>query len=506
MITEKFNDLFDFAKKSKIKAGDGLKEGLYPFYTSSATLSKRINVFQEDRISLIFGTGGQASVHYVDEKFSTSTDCIVANKKEDENLNEKFVYYYLSKNINILERGFKGAGLKHISKKYIQNLDIPILPIETQNEIVAILDKVNALVQKREKTIALLDELLRAQFLEMFGDPVLNPKGWKMKEISNFSESRLGKMLDKKKMLGNNLKKYLGNTNVQWFKFDFSDLKEMDFDEKDQVTFKLNEGDILMCEGGDIGRCAIWKNEMENCFFQKALHRITLDNEVMLPNYFVYNFWLLSNGGGLDMYKGGATISHLTGVNLKKMKLPIPPIEIQNQFETIYHYVQAQKESLIQSKTELEHLYNSLLQEAFKEEIEVSKEEPKKKDSLMSEIKKKDGEKVDITKLDLATYLGIPDEITSTQEKWMFDLISLDEFYQFLLKDTFKKEETFTLGDIEEKLHNFFYHGGDMDFPNASWQQIIFKFLEATPPLLEQIFEEETATVKLKLTDETFKA
>jgi type I restriction enzyme S subunit len=77
MIAEKFDDLFNFAKKSKIKAGDGLKEGIYPFYTSSATLSKRIDVFQEDRISLIFGTGGQASVHYVDEQFSTSTDCIL---------------------------------------------------------------------------------------------------------------------------------------------------------------------------------------------------------------------------------------------------------------------------------------------------------------------------------------------------------------------------------------------------------------------------------------------
>ena len=296
-----------------------------------------------------------------------------------ENINIDWVYYQISNVIEKIADKGKDAVIKNVSVTDLKKYEVEVPDLPTQNKIVALLDKASALVQKREKSIAQLDELLRAQFLEMFGDPVLNPKGWEVKEISDFSNSRLGKMLDKKKMLGNNLKNYLGNSNVQWFKFDFKELKQMDFNEKDLITFKMNEGDILMCEGGDIGRCAIWKNEEENCFFQKALHRITLDNEVMLPNCFVYNFWLLSKGGGLDIYKGGATISHLTGVNLKKMKLPVPPIELQNKFETIYHNIQAQKENLIQSKTDLENLYNSLLQNAFKGELVVKKEDVKKR-------------------------------------------------------------------------------------------------------------------------------
>ena len=148
MRTEKFKILFDFASKSNVKAGDGLDEGNFPFYTSSSTLKKRIDKAQHFDEALIFGTGGSASVHFAGEPFATSTDCIVAITKH-EDLNAKFVYYYLFGNIHLLERGFKGAGLKHISKKYIENIDIPILPIETQNKIIAVLDKASSIKTKR---------------------------------------------------------------------------------------------------------------------------------------------------------------------------------------------------------------------------------------------------------------------------------------------------------------------------------------------------------------------
>ena len=90
-------------------------------------------------------------MHYANEPFSTSTDCLVAIST-DKNFNTKFVYYYIFGNIQVLERGFKGAGLKHISKKYIQDIEIPIFDLNIQNEIVSILDKLETLIQKRHRT------------------------------------------------------------------------------------------------------------------------------------------------------------------------------------------------------------------------------------------------------------------------------------------------------------------------------------------------------------------
>ena len=114
MLKKHFSELFDFQKKSKIKAGDGLKIelGKYPFYTSSNVLTKSIDEYLFDKPSLVFGTGGLASVHFCASKFAVSTDCLVAQPKDDKIIFSKYVYHYLSANIHVLEEGFKGAGFK----------------------------------------------------------------------------------------------------------------------------------------------------------------------------------------------------------------------------------------------------------------------------------------------------------------------------------------------------------------------------------------------------------
>jgi len=365
MITEKFKELFDFAKKSKIKAGDGLKEGLYPFYTSSAILSKRIDVFQEDRISLIFGTGGKASVHYVDEQFSTSTDCIVAYKKEDKDYNEKFVYYYLSGNIHILERGFKGAGLKHISKKYIQNLEIPILPLETQNKIVALLDKASALLQKRDKSIALLDELLKAQFLEMFGEAPTNEKNWKSDELGSFLDFMTSGSRGWAKYYRESGDKFIRINNLGYNNLSLDELKFIQTPNTAEAKrTKIQPKDVLLSITADLGRTAVVPDGIGDAFINQHVALLRFNDK--LNPYFISGY--ISSLGGrhlLERYNKGAAKSGLNFNDIKSLNIHIPPIELQNQFETIFHNIKSLKETLIQSKSELENLYNSLLQRAF---------------------------------------------------------------------------------------------------------------------------------------------
>lgn len=185
MRKEKFKDIFWFAPKSKVKAGEGLDKGRFPFYTSSQNLSKWIDTEQYFDEALIFGTGGSPSIHYVNEPFSTSTDCIVTINRKDD-IKTKFVFYYLLGNIQILERGFKGAGLKHISKDYIEKMEIPLPELEIQEKIIAVLDKAKTLLDKREKTILLFNKLLIATFLEMFGDVGSNTKGWEKSPLRAF--------------------------------------------------------------------------------------------------------------------------------------------------------------------------------------------------------------------------------------------------------------------------------------------------------------------------------
>lgn len=307
---------------------------------------------------IIVSTG--FSIHRADEKY-LHHDYLVQYLKHD--------YFLRQKN-----KLCTGAIQSAISNTGIEKIFVPVPEnISNQIQIANILSKAETLIEQRKQSITLLDELLKSSFLEIFGDPIKNKNKWKLFKIDEIGESRLGKMLDGKKIIGNNLKPYLRNTNVLWFGFKLDDLLEMDFDEKDKLEFSLKVGDILMTEGGEIGRCAIWKNEINECYFQKAIHRIRLNKEFALPEYFVFMFWLYASNGGLKKYMNAATISHLTGEKLKKMKLPIPPIELQTQFAQLVIKTEALKEQYKSSLQELENLYGALSQKAFKGELNINK-------------------------------------------------------------------------------------------------------------------------------------
>ena len=281
-------------------------------------------------------------------------------------LDSQYLYYWLKANKEYLQDLGVGATFKEISKTVIANVEIPLPPLAEQRRIASILDQADELRQKRQQAIEKLDQLLQATFIDMFGDPVSNPKGWDLKPVGEISESKLGKMLDKKKQSSENDQyKYLRNANVQWFKFDLSDVFDMEFNEKDRKNCELKFGDILVCEGGEPGRAAIWKNDLENCFFQKALHRVRLDMTQILPEYFVWLFWFYSKNGGFDDHITVATIAHLTGVKMKAMQIPIPPLSMQEEFQQKVNEIEVLKTTLENSSKLFESLFSSLQNQAF---------------------------------------------------------------------------------------------------------------------------------------------
>lgn len=149
---------------------------------------------------------------------------------------------------------------------------------------------------------------------------------WPLVQLADQVESCLGKMLDAKKNRGV-LQPYLGNSNVRWGKFDLSDLAEMRFEAHEDDRYSLRSGDLVVCEGGEPGRCAIW-NGPAGMKIQKALHRIrpkeTLDNY-----YLFYWFCLAARTGHLEAHFTGTTIKHLTGKAIAALRVPLPPINIQ---------------------------------------------------------------------------------------------------------------------------------------------------------------------------------
>ena len=154
------------------------------------------------------------------------------------------------------------------------------------------------------------------------------PESWEWVTIGNISDSSLGKMLDKKKVEGTPLH-YLRNVNVRWESFDLSDLLEMPFKAKEIDRYSIKKGDLVICEGGEPGRCAIW-NDDKDIMYQKALHRLRPFHGV-LNKYLLFVLMQYSNSGHLEKYYTGSTIKHLTGESLSSLFVPIPPYNEQQK-------------------------------------------------------------------------------------------------------------------------------------------------------------------------------
>ena len=150
------------------------------------------------------------------------------------------------------------------------------------------------------------------------------------------------------------------------FGFELKNLNKMDFNEKDREEFCLEDGDLLVCEGGEIGRCAVWHNQVENCFFQKALHRVRCNQEIILPDYLAWWFKYNCDHGGFVAIEGAkATISHLTGAKMKMLNVTVPPIGLQKQFTSFVNQVDKSKVAVQKALDETQILFDSLMQKYF---------------------------------------------------------------------------------------------------------------------------------------------
>ena len=259
------------------------------------------------------------------------------------------------------------TGLHNLQvDNYVKSVDIPKLSYRKQQHICETLDHVRDAVAYRERQLTKLDELVKARFVEMFGDVISNSNLWPICKFSEITSSRLGKMLDAKQQTGVHRYPYLANFNVQWFRFELKTLNSMDFNESDRIEFELHDGDLLVCEGGEIGRCAVWHNNVQPCYFQKALHRVRCNKDFILPDFLAWWFKYNCDHGGFSAIEGAkATIAHLPGAKLKNLDVCVPPLPLQNQFATFVEEVDKSKVEVQKALDQTQLLFDSLMQQYF---------------------------------------------------------------------------------------------------------------------------------------------
>lgn len=335
-------------------------------------------VFEEGDVAMVWD--GARSGWVSKTNFGAIGSTLVAFKPIK--INSNYLFYYLLEKYPFINSNARGVGIPHVDPTVLWSLDFPIPPLAEQNRIVAKLDKLFAQLETIKSSMAQVPLLLKDFRQQVMTQAVTGKlteewrKGkkldkWQELSLSEFSESKLGKMLDNAKNSGEMIS-YLGNINVRWFEIDFSDLKQMRVESNELHKYELHKGDVLVCEGGEPGRAAIWKYDRKDVIFQKALHRIRLRKDI-LPDFFLYNLKTDSINNKLTELFTGTTIKHLTGKSFSTYNVSIPPLEEQQQIvtrvESLFAKADAIEKQYQSLKAKINTLPQALLHKAFKGEL-----------------------------------------------------------------------------------------------------------------------------------------
>lgn len=287
----------------------------------------------------------------------------------NSDLNHDFLFRFLNSKFELIKSQRTGATIPHVSGEALRNLQIPLPNLQTQKHIASILDKADALCQQNRQLLAYYDALLQSTFIEMFGDPVENPKGWEVKKLGEIAEVVSG-VAKNGSIKGDLIEApYMRVANVQDGVLNLTEIKTINVFKRDFDKYQLKSDDILMTEGGDpdkLGRAAIWKEEVVNCIHQNHIFRVRPDFSIINSEFLCNQFG--SSYGKRYFLKAAKQTTGIASINMTQLKnFPalLPPVSVQQRFGGISQEIMAQKEQAKISLAESEALFQGLLSTYF---------------------------------------------------------------------------------------------------------------------------------------------
>jgi type I restriction enzyme M protein len=332
-------EVVEFEQKSRRKSGDGKKTGLYKFFVSSQFQNKFIDEADYQNENLILGTGGNASVH-IARSFSTSADTFVFHSKNNQ-LSNFYLYYLLSNNKGILENGFRGQGIKHLSKEYLLKIKIPLPPLEIQEQIVKELDSYTSI-------IAGAKEIAQNWKPKVDTDPE-----WNKVELSKLCEFTQGIQIPQDEQIKTFQEGYRRYIYISDLMHD----ERVIYVKDKYPNKKVSEKDLIMVNTGNTSGKIFWG---KNGVLSNNLFKITHNEK--LNTKFLY-FYLISDQFYQDLskhFKQGAQ-PHLGHKIIGEQRIFVPPLKIQKQ---IVEKIEAER-ALVESTKKLINIYEQKTKDAI---------------------------------------------------------------------------------------------------------------------------------------------
>ena len=312
----------------------------------------------------IFATLGETCVLNID---ATTNQAIAGIAIKDNNIISDYLYYYLLSRKNSVQTMGRGVAQNNINLKMLKDFEIPLPPLDEQRRIAAVLDKVSDLIAKRREQLDKLDELVKAKFVEMFGDPVSNPKGWDIICLSELGECKNGMNYHTDDSgieihcLGVGDFKNLSSIN------DTAKLPVIALNEMPSKDYLLENGDIVFVRSNGnkalVGRSIIVYPDDIPTTFSGFCIRFRIKNSIIVPQYLLS---VLKTANMRNQMTGrGANIQNLNQKVLSNLQIPVPPLSFQRRFIDFIAQTDKSKLTIQQSLDTMETLKKALMQEYF---------------------------------------------------------------------------------------------------------------------------------------------
>ena len=320
---------------SNLKQSDVIdKTGEYPIYGAAGYIGNVDFYYQDQPYVAVVKDGagiGRTSLYPAKSSVIGTMQYLLPK----ENVLPEYLCYVVK--YMHLEKYFTGATIPHIYFKDYKKEEFNLDTLDRQKEIVNILGRIESVISSRQQELQKLDELIKARFVEMFGDMYLNSKGWSEAKLESMADVVSG-ITKGRKTKSEDLTEvpYMAVSNVKDGYIDWTTVKTIEATQQEIEQYRLLADDVLMTEGGDpdkVGRGAIIKEPLENCIHQNHIFRVRLDESVVLPEFFAeYLQHQRSKRYFLGCAKQTTGIASINMTQLRALPVLMPPLSKQEEF------------------------------------------------------------------------------------------------------------------------------------------------------------------------------
>ncbi len=354
-------------RTGKLDANASSENGQYPFFTCSVTPLK-IDTYSYDCECVLVAGNGDLNVKYYNGKFDAYQRTYIIESKNKEMLSVPYLYCFLDKYVETLRKQAIGGVIKYIKLSNLTDVKINIPTIEEQKSVVSILDKVNAIINNRKEQLSKLDELVKARFVELFGDPVDNPKGWSTKQLQDLvtddctisygivqtgDDQEDGVPVFRPVDIVNHIP-------VR------SELKKTTEEISNKYKRTILKGrEMLITVRANIADTCIVGEEFSGCNVGRGIVPIRTKEDEMILEFLKYQIDSKHLNDNIKALAKGITLIQLNMEDLREVTLIVPPIEQQKSFVEFAKQIDKSKLEVRKSLEKLELLKKALMQKYF---------------------------------------------------------------------------------------------------------------------------------------------